>query len=265
VLSCACSVVDTDCAGRLICERDTILTPKKCRNPKVGDLCSPTTNWERCGPTMVCDGSTKKCRPPRAGDLCGNLATCGPDLVCTEPCHPPPGMPVCLVTCNLPAAGDRCPPSKNCGADLVCDVGSNNCRLPQAGDTCPSSKNCGPGLSCSTTADSPQQNKCLHNPRWEGEACAGQLTCCSILPSASGSSSCVASGHCIKSVLTCIYMWHLCHISHFITLQDFNVHGANTTHGTESEVFRGVKREENPQYIELLRRISTVSVLRAAQ
>jgi hypothetical protein len=52
---------------------------------------------------------------------------------------------------------------------------------------------------------------------------------------------------------------------HYITLQDFNVHGANTTHGTESEVFRGVKREENPQYIELLRRISTVSVLRAAQ
>jgi hypothetical protein len=51
----------------------------------------------------------------------------------------------------------------------------------------------------------------------------------------------------------------------YITLQDFNVHGANTTHGTESEVFRGVKREENPQYIELLRRISTVSVLRAAQ
>jgi hypothetical protein len=49
---------------------------------------------------------------------------------------------------------------------------------------------------------------------------------------------------------------------HYITLQDFNVHGANTTHGTESEVFRGVKREENPQYIELLRRISTVSVLR---
>jgi hypothetical protein len=30
----------------------------------------------------------------------------------------------------------------------------------------------------------------------------------------------------------------------YITLQDFNVHGANTTHGTESEVFRGVKREE---------------------
>ncbi len=50
-----------------------------------------------------------------------------------------------------------------------------------------------------------------------------------------------------------------------ITLQDFNVHGANTTHGTESEVFRGVKREENPQYIELLRRISTISVLRVAK
>jgi hypothetical protein len=40
-------------------------------------------------------------------------------------------------------------------------------------------------------------------------------------------------------------------IPNYITLQDFNVHGANTTHGTESEVFRGVKREENPQYIEM--------------
>jgi hypothetical protein len=31
---------------------------------------------------------------------------------------------------------------------------------------------------------------------------------------------------------------------HYITLQDFNVHGANTTHGTESEVLRRVKKKK---------------------
>jgi hypothetical protein len=43
---------------------------------------------------------------------------------------------------------------------------------------------------------------------------------------------------------------------HYITR--LNVYGANRTHGTENEVFRGVK-QKNPQYIELLRRILTLS------